>query len=256
MTAFQQHRSVLNTPHPMNIGIRPDIWIGIKSPGDRILLGGEIDTTKDKSGNSRDGRQTTPADRPSPLVINGKETIDFDGVSEFIDFPTIYTYGTQATWFLVCKKSTGTDDYVMSGGGALSGSGTPAFLSQFTVASSLQAFEFFVSEVASGGNYREILKTSEDTNLHVLTASHDDAGGIGSAKGYYDGVEQYSLNTDDIGGFVVNILGMQLLNLGCVAPFSNFYGGPIAEFIIYGSILSDIQRNIIQQYLRNMWGTP
>jgi len=235
-------KAVQETPHPMNVGGRPVVWVGIKSANDFTIETG-VSNVKDKSGNGNDGVQSGMTEQPAVSTINGKNVLSFDGSNDDLDFT--YVYGSEATWFLVAEETAVggiANEYIVGGSGT---SASPAFITGFDVGGR-QDYEFFFS-----GAYRLTLKTSASAGLHIATVTVKDetSGGAGDGLGvgYFDGVQ---ITTANPGSTLLS--GLSLARLGSANAVA-FYEGRIAEFIIYDRVLPQPSIDKIHRYLANQW---
>lgn len=228
-------------------GIRPAVWTDISSQGDRIINTtpnpDTVSLAKNKAGTGgsqgSDATQGTGANQPEIGTANNKDVLDFKGNDAL---GINYTYGTEATWFLVTEKDT-TEQYIMSGfGGA---AGTPAFFTQFNPGTGIKDFEFHLNDGLT--NYREIIQTSAIAGLHVLAASHQDSGRV---KGYFDGVQQF-----DISAAAVTLSGLNFFFLGGFVTTGG-YTGRVPLLVIYPKVLDTINVLKLSQTLKNKWNTP
>ncbi len=77
MSYFNRKSAVLTTPHPMNVGVQPSLWLDADDPDTLTFNGPDISGHDDKSGNNEDAVQAVAAEQPLFVAagLNGRPTI-------------------------------------------------------------------------------------------------------------------------------------------------------------------------------------
>jgi len=221
------------SPHPFGFGVQPFFWWDAGDIHERVLNGGDISDGLDKSGNGENAVQATGADQPLLDVAaqNGRDTWKGDGVSQHLDCSVVLP--DEASIFMCFDGDNSyADDYVLSGDGA---GGTPAFIVGFTPVATKYNFEFF------DGTTRGVFSQSA-TGFHVCAIAQDDT----TVKGYFDGVEVFSIaSTPFAGGSLVSLMSVDSIQ---------FYEGSFCEGFGLPKKCQGWEMQQGSQYLMNRWG--
>lgn len=144
------------------------------------------------------------------------------------------TSDTHTLFYTTTKANTeggasAGNKYLMTGTGT---SDAPAIISNYNNGGT-QAFEQFYNGNEGDSKERNILQTTADSNLHLLTIRRE-SGGTQFTKGYFDGTEEYQ--DDSIASSL----------LGDFKTLGSFSGDPvnrtshnIGEFILFNAYLSE-----------------
>jgi len=218
--------------------VSPSLWLDADDVATVQLNGTTVSNWLDKSGNSRNATQSTPANQPTDTAagLDGKHVLRFDGASDFFNINLDFLAGVSHSAFIVTKPTTYNNIY----GAATSGSG----------ASSLHVG--FISAASYRMNY-----WGNDWNGAITANFHAGAGNIlnyvwitGAAKQIFangssegtSGVLAGTIGTMAGGGRISNVTG------------HGYYGGDIAEMIMVTGTVSVATRETVEGYLAHKWG--
>ncbi len=212
---------------------------------------GAVSQWTDQSGNSNNGTQSTGALKPSLVTgaLNSgvMPTISFNGTSQYLALPTGFSDFTGgASIFTVIKPSSGTatGDPVSLGNAANSNA---VFCQQVGTQASFSAFNG--SSSSSVTTTTNPLSTSayqllETTLLPGATA--------GTATGtiFVNGVQKVQSST------MQNLTNTSRTNNFIAAGVGpgNYFGGGIAEVLVFNTILSASQRASVEAYIVSKFG--
>lgn len=184
--------------------------------------GDPVATWPDESGNGNNATQPSSGARPTYQTneINGLPIIRFDGVDDELSF--ILTTPQPFTMFFVAKEITP----------AASGYGIPAWRMGYDSASQLFLY----------GNTGFALPCTRDTSPHLFGGK----ASAGNGQMYFDG--------GGLGGTSPTDAAWSGTSYLCSNGAGGFYQWDMAEFIIYDSALSDVDRQAVENYLAAKYG--
>ncbi|MFN8297733.1 MAG: PKD domain-containing protein [Chitinophagales bacterium] len=214
------------------------LWL--KADTGIVQGGGTVSQWKDVSGNNNNATQSTTNRQPVVIannpLINGYPTIKFDGVNDSLVGPVIQGVDTSClSVFIVANgiNSTGNSTKPFLGFGTL-GSG-------FTLAQ--LGTNFFVRNNTTFFNGPSL---SANFPFTLLEAAKIPGNNLGL---YVNGTNTTNNNT-----------------AGATGPFTNgpysiggansFFGGGIAEILVYKCCLSSVQRQMVDDYLFSKYAPP
>jgi PKD repeat protein len=212
------------------------LWLDA-SDGVDTLLGGKVERWHDKSGNGYDLEQLVSSRQPSLNTslskLNSKSVVRFDGIDDFISVDFGQTYEQPNTVIIVWDmESTSGNRYVLSGitdqeshslfwraASEEIGIHTNTF---YTPAYAKPIpFDYMISTVKYNGSISEVYENGELKN----TVN----GGVG-----------------ELGG----------LKLGSAFNNSSFFGGNVAEILIYENEITQEKQLTVEDYLINKYTPP
>ena len=205
------------------------------SGGSLVAADGGVARWEDKSGNARHATQSTSASRPlrKTAIQGGKDILRFDGSNDFLQYSV--PLGSSLTFFAVATPSSTSVAYMI---GSTSQNGAPSFLSRWTIDGSVRDWHWYNSDLS------KVIATSAP-GFSVIAVTHADGGSMFS---YVNGVEASTNNA------VSNVNGRTMATIGSANTVpQNPYGGDIAEFLIYDSVLSSDDRASVTNYLLAKW---
>jgi len=206
--------------------------------------GGSIARWRDKSTSQKDFKQATSGNRPILKIAtqNGKNSVRFDSVNDFMEMDANFSGLTAATYFIVLKIAIDppTDQ---------SKTGHPIMFINATPASGLASHYTWVD----GNIYDSTLATTRKTvgnptpnltNFHLYNVSA--TSNSWTAR----------LNKTQIFTTAVNVFSSSQKTIGRSTDSSTLYyfNGDISEIIAYDSVLSNNNRASIENYLYQKWG--
>jgi hypothetical protein len=193
----------------------------------------------DLSGWNNDASQGTSGNQPivAESAINAKPALSFNGTTSKLTLPTSTSLGIQSNpyeLFIVAKSSSGNVQFLIAGG-------------------AYEQFEYHLNGAAGArfipttSVYIDKSTTGSYTNgsAHLFSARASATGGAVRVDGI-DGVTTGS-----------NILSSNSANLmlGVRSDGTYYFNGDIAEVIIYNRILTESERDSVEQYLDNRYQT-
>jgi hypothetical protein len=202
------------------------------SPTNIVQSGGAVSQWSDKSGNSKHATQGTVLNQPitNSRTMNGKNTLDFNGVDSFMDAPAFGVTNPASVFFVFEVDNVGSYMIIDRGAG----------------------FDRFVND---GKSYPQIFVDSRfgglptgmpTTGSHLVSKQCDTTSTYDT---YLNGTLAHSADatlktfTD-----AVSIIG------GTAAGAGNRLDGAISEIVILDENPSTATRQIIEGYLAWKWG--
>ncbi|MDI1248811.1 MAG: hypothetical protein PSV13_08110 [Lacunisphaera sp.] len=193
---------------------------------DTIATTGRVGTWPDQSGGHGDGLQTVTVEQPLLVAdaINGRPAVRFDGSNDYVQFGNILAGATAGEVFVVLKTDTATPTHE---NGLWSFSGD----SYHPLQSKQIRERFATTSVPDGPEPAQPLN-----QVHLYNVS----GQSGSWASWINGSLYQSKTTNTVPGFNIS----PRLGFG-----GSFFGGDIAEIIIYDHALSAAERETASRYL-------
>lgn len=201
-----------------------------------ITIGTGVSTWADQSGNSANATQATGSKQPTvaSAQINGRDALHFVAASSQYMTGSFASSITTATLFVVGNQSADSQGYfeadpvnVVNTGLSTFNTGGSQFVRRTTTGHDATA-------TASLNANQVITGMVQSTRTDIWTN-----GTAGTA------------NTD-----TVTLASLNNYRIGSIAQDLFFLNGYIAEVIVYNSALSSSDRQKVEAYLRNRWGTP
>ena len=210
------------------------LWL---SPDSIAANGSDVPVWHDLSGNGNDATQVTAANRPqlATTPINGRPAVHFDGTSSYLNLPFPMNGATAGDLFVVLRAQTpnSTDRTVLSVSGRL----------QYPSASGQIADSFASSTDHAAAPGVDL------TQVHIYNATS--SGSEWTSRLERQTVFTTATNTVAMGsGSPAPLLGADTVS---GAP-GKWFAGDIAEIVIYDRVLSDPERQVVQQQLAARYG--
>lgn len=191
----------------------------------------------DKSGNANDATQSTGGNQPtiSTLAINGLTALSFNGSSSSMNLTNAIPESGLTVFAVVKNAGTGGDQDVVNlwdstnYGSVLGATGTQ-----------LKWWN------GKPGNYNGVLAgTVSTTQAQLFAGTYDDV----------TGAQVLYLNGTQIGTGTITPIGWSGPgSIGCLRGINvQYWNGLIAEIVIYNTVLTTLQRQNVETYLRNKW---
>jgi hypothetical protein len=201
------------------------------SDSSTVTLDTGVSALADKSGLGRNATQSTGNNQPAygTTQLAGKNVMTFDGTNDTLVTASI-TVAQPLVMFAVARSALLSGSRMILGG---SGSNQPLLYQR-------SSLDWTISAAGSGS--AELRGGIVSTNWTFLSARFNGANSFVRANG-----TQLAAGTTGVSGFSVGLaLGSQ--------NNSNFWNGDIAEVLLYGALLSDLQVERIEKYLKGKWG--
>lgn len=225
--------------------------------GSIVSADGGVARWEDKSGQSRHFTQEASASRPTRKIAsqNGLDVLSFDGTDDFLDLAStlIGTSAAPATLFCAIKfLSFSTFPEVLEIGNYPRPDPEDTSGYQFI---SYDDGGMYVSNVGANNERFTAAGTLATSTFYAITFQVSGAAFSSSQPKFWrNGVEQSS--TRGTGTATPNISASHVARIGAnlIAPAGQFFGGDIAELIIYNSAVSDASRKFVEDYMMTKWG--
>lgn len=216
----------------------PDLalWLDASDTATITQTGGAVSAWADKSGNGYNATQETGASQPTTGIdtLNGKNVLTMNGTHFFVTPSSLWSFAlSNNTIFVVVKSSTPTMVNRVLGGNNGAAVQYGMVLGEFS--GTLQRFY--------SGNAIS-LTTSSDGLPHLLTYQRDGTNGY------------FSRDSGAITSTNQSAQSLTSFNIGRCGTLSSGVNGIIAEIILYRRNISIDDRALVQNYLKNKWGTP
>ena len=213
------------------LGLSPALWLDASDTATITASSGSVSQWDDKSGNGRNAVQGSAVLQPSSgsSTINAKNALSFS--SDLLRAPsTAFTQAQPITWFAVAStNNTGATGRQLIG----NNSTTP------TLYQTSSTWHIFAGSVVNSA-------VSVDTNAHLFTAVYDGA----SSSLRLDRSQIASGNAGSSGYSNHQIL------IGTDSTGLASWSGLVAELVAFFGTLSATDRDKMETYLRDKWGTP
>ncbi|MFK7849884.1 MAG: DUF6288 domain-containing protein [Akkermansiaceae bacterium] len=216
----------------------PALWLDASDTESITLAAGKVAEWGDKSGNNRNATQTTATNQPTLTSggLNGMDVLTFDGSSDFLNVDLDFMAGVDHSVFVVTKTTAHTDIYGAANGGSGSNSLHVGYRSSSSYRMNYWANDWY-GTVSS--NHQ-----SGATNLLNFVWQPGVSKEI-FANGFSEGTTSNAglIATMSGGGRISNVVG------------HGFYGGDLAEFIVFDRALTLAERQSMEGFLAHKWGT-
>lgn len=211
------------------LSLSPALWLSD--------TGSDASVWPDLSGNGRNATQSDAAKRPAIVTgaLNGRQVRRFDGVNDCFSHP-LSIGANPCSVFIVAKRNGGTNLQHLFAAQAPN-TGLSAYVMARSVASPNWHTYFQAQQTSSyslDGQWRSIaLIVNSGTSIAMITDGNVQNF---SPSGYFtDGIDRRWIGAEN----------------GSI-PFI----GDIAEILVFPTALSTSNRQAVESYLRNKWGTP
>ena len=222
----------------LKLWLRADAITG-KSDGETIT------TWNDESGQANDVTQATASKRPiyKTGILNGQPVLRFDGADDILGNTSYPDPGSEVTIFIV---------------GAIRGAGDDSQgLCEIHPGSNWDGFHVYIS---AGNVIFRTRDTSDASQPQIGTGGdlRDDVfriftGYAVAADAVYIAVDS-GTPSQSLGTFVENTNTQTDITVGGVRVAGWSLEGDMAEFIVYHSLLSAVDRQQVETYLSNKYG--
>lgn len=219
---------------------------------------GFVTTWYDQSGNSNDATQATAASQPkivsggSLVTENGKPAIDFDGVNDGLETPSIYLSGTDkiSTHLLTSWDGPNTNVGIILESSLNWNNNSGSFVINTGLTTNGTGDGFCTASrgsASSNANQFAYTQTLAPPQQTLISTYNDISGDLSRIYG-----NSLLGSTDGIGDKGTGIFGNHALYIGARGASAFFYEGTIQELIIYPSDQSSnrelIETNVNHYY--------
>lgn len=227
--------------------------VGI-TQGQATVSGDAVSTWLDQSGQSNNPVQTTGSKRPTLQLAqqNGLPGIQYDGVDDFLLAPTEIGGQSGLTVFAVCKSIAtfpgSITQFILSTQNNGGQSGWRIYYAPDSA-----GHQVWRGGSAAGGTSAWIAETGGSGTFANSTTVYSATYQPGAQALYRNGTlsaSGSSNNVHDLTG------GGTAVGANVVGNANSILAGLIFEIIVYNRALSDGERQKVEKYLRNKWGTP
>lgn len=209
------------------LSLSPKGWWDASDSATVTLSGSNVTAWADKSGN---GYTLTPGSAPTLVTAdqNGRDVISFNGTSNYLT-NAAGLFGNSRTCFVVCKRVSGT------GYQGIAQSAHYGLIVNITN-----------SVLRCWADNDALNSTTTLTSWRVCTQRFKNTA-TRTHETWVDGADLHT-------GAPGSAESSESLVVGGI----NFGGGvlKVAEILWYWSVLSDVDRQAVESYLRTKWGTP
>lgn len=232
------------------------VWLkadaGITKDGSNL-----VSDWTDQSGNGNNFSQSTAGNKPvyTASAQNSLPTIVFDGSNDYLTTAASVTLGTYTLFAVVSRPTWAASSYGGLWGHNFASNGSAGRAVGVTggALNSWQNNEFF----SCGNGYNLTpgpyafgpIGTMTNNSYHMISV------GLGSADSFLrkDGASIVRVSNN---AAVTSSSTRMSLGTWYLAATSDFWGGGIAEVLIYNSVLSATNITSIENYLKTKWATP
>lgn len=231
------------------LSLSPALWLDAADSSTITQASGLVSQWNDKSGNGRNATQTTPSIRPlyNTVPINGLSTLSFDGAENGSIMTTTFNLPNNFSLFLVARKTLQTTFGGLSQvRPAIGTPSTPNNLSVFgTFASDASAFPPTSADFGLGTNrITPVAASWVDNQIRIMSSTYNGT----TLSGWLDGTTFSTPLSITISNFSEVQIG------GINDNARRRFAGQIAEVLIFNSVLSTVNREIVEGYLAWKWG--
>ncbi len=231
------------------LSLLPVLWLDASQIAG-LSDGGAITTWTDASGNGRNATQAGTATlKPTykTAILNGKPVVRFDG-GDWLDVATVTTLG-------IAALTTGHTIFVAYK--TVASSGNPFIGSNyFTPSNGINVVGFAATQITNlrgGSQSTHVATATQDTNWHIGTHWYS-GGAVKTFGGWRDGAGLTLNPSNGAFGDTSTFESTQVWRLGRWGDLGIYFGGDIAEVIMYASALSTANRQAVEQYLSAKYG--
>lgn len=195
--------------------------------------GAAVSSWADASGNGANGVQNTAASRPvftsSNSNFNNKPTVTLDGTNDFISLSALNHAASNYSFFLVHRSSS--------------------FNSQILFETQTGPLSLFYRGSGTDKAYHDGAKKGSSINTTGTTLILYELSSPNNSRIFINGSQSQS-NL----GYTQRAISAQSALGSTYDGTSEFYGGDIAEGIIYNTTLNTVQRVLVENYLGAKYG--
>jgi len=232
-----------------NSNLTPLLWLDASEHSAFNLSNDNVSEWRDLSTSNSNGTQSNPTYQPkySNNSLDGKAVVTFDGVDDYIAHNALGNTETATLFFLFRLHSISEFSSIISTDGSWQGTSGESHIILHGTSNNYGIN--WATKV--GSNYADTTKTSNSYNSpntwHLVSAVMDNT----NFSFYSNGSDFGSGEKVDFNNNFTNFRIGSWYNL---STNDRFFDGDIAETILYGSALDNINRQKVEGYLAHKWG--
>ncbi len=233
----------LTTASPVNSSADLVLWLDStsdKSFDDNVANGSSVANWYDlnnQSATKNNATQVTPGNQPvyTTKVINGLPAVVFSSAnSSFMSFDGSALVNRNYSIFIVEERSSGKNNNTLIGNSA---SGSNGVFLRYSSSAGLRHSH------GGGGNYTGTIASYSSPIARVLSFTHNGSNGVT----YVNGVQLAT-------GSLSYVTSFSNAAIGFFSGAGNYYDGNIGEIIIFNRLFNNLERQSIEDCLRQKWG--
>lgn len=213
----------------------------------------------DLSGAGNPVIQATAGSRPlwQEAEINGLDTVQYDGSDDALAnaAPSNLTNVNQMTWFIVAKQTALTNGKTWCS--VWNAANTQSCWAIRQTNTTTDELHVFIATILTDPGNTWIETTDLNlvsTTKFLISMTYDGTEGTAA-----DRVKVYKAGSPVSTGMNGTIPASMTnssapLNIGCLAPTVRHWNGDIGEIVVYNTLLSTANHNLIGNYLGDKWG--
>jgi hypothetical protein len=239
------------------LDLSPALWLDASDTATITASSGSVSQWNDKSGNARHVTQGTAAAQPTTAAAaqNGLNVLSFDG-GDALQGGDVLDLGTNSlSVFLVARRASGVHGTLIGKYKVSPAAGSWLMLFESPPAEAVQLRSVYIDDVGSKQAAQQFTSTGynvigEITNRSAGTITQR----INKATA---GTQTFTADSASSRDTATQLTIGQLLASNGV-DFIGSYGlaGAIAEIVVCLAALNDTDRDKLETYLKDKWGTP
>jgi hypothetical protein len=222
------------------------LWLDAADTTTLTLSGSNVTAWRDKSGNGHIG---TAVASPVLTTVDGVPAVTFNGSSQYIDFGTAGSLGSnQFHIFTVSKFNTTADGAIFA---RVANAGDQYYRYTMLRAGGVM---YLATQADTGGYGQSVPVTDTTTTRRLLSYSWDRSTITGYQNGTVAGSVSYASTATYTSSFKLLVAAYNNSS-GGTPPSDGFYmNGSINEILFYFGPLTTSQRQRVEGYLAEKWG--
>lgn len=215
----------------------PALWLDASDADSITIVSDKVTQWADKSGNARHAVQATADNQPvvGSETIDGKNTIQFDGASDYLTVSSFPTGASAYSMYAVLKIDNDPPTNATRTG-FLTFDGDSSLVAHYPYTDSKVYADFATTARKTVG-----IPSPSLASAHLL--NFDSAASLWTCR--INGTQIYATTTNTVGiSSATNYIGKS----------GNYFDGDFAEILIFPSVLSIQNRLIVEGYLAHKWG--
>lgn len=221
----------------LQLWLKADAIVGLND-------GDPVGTWSDSSEQGNDATQATASKKPTYKVNiqNGLPSVRFDGTDDYFDISGSMSWVQTFTLFIVAQKTRANDEY-----GTVLGHNNDYHHVEF-YGNGSGTIRWFTNKVSSGGHFL-ISPTISFSQFCLLSLQQTHISGYVVDKSMWINGENVA-NASGVDGASAELDHMGAQYLGYT---QEYFGGDIAEILVFDSALSVGNRQAVENFLNAKW---